>query len=268
MRKIRLPSEIPLEEYPPPSTFIEEALTCVKDADKEGIILRVMGGLAILLHANEHKELFGKLDRLGKMVFTDIDFASYGKFRGKLLDFFKQRGYVVDQTLAWRHGKVRQMYFGGRVPMIDIFFDKLDMCHVIPFKGRLDADPLTLPLSEILLEKLQIVQINEKDLKDSIVLLRAHDLGETDDDMINLKTLSRLLCSDWGFYYTATTNLGKIRDSLQTYNVLTRSDVSLVEERISKILKYLGEQPKSMRWKLRAKIGTRKRWYAEVSDWH
>lgn len=265
----KLPTEIPLDKYPPPLTFIEEAISCVKEAEKEGVILRVMGGLAVYLHSQEFKDLWEKLARLGKRAFTDIDFASYGRFRIKLNDFFTRKGYKSDRRLQMHYGKQRQIYFGGKVPMVEVFFDRLEMNHTINFYGRLEADSITLPLTELLLQKLQIVKINEKDIKDVIVLLRAHNLGETDNDMINLKALTQAgLLSDWGFYYTVTTNLNKIIDYVRTYENLTENDKKNVSTKIDKILRYIEEQPKSLSWKLRAKIGPKKKWYRDVEDWY
>ena len=266
--KFRLPSEIPIEEYPPPSTFIEEALSCVKEAAEKGIILRIMGGMGIYLHAVEYRELWEKLARLGKKMFTDIDFASYGKFRGKILDFFKKRGYKIDQRLQMHYGMKRHIYFGGKVPMVEVFFDKLEMNHTIDFSKRLEADSPTLPLSELLLQKMQVVKINEKDIKDTIVLLRAHDVGKGDNETVNLEALAQAgLTSDWGFYYTVTTNLQKVKDFTRGNEILTENDKTIIIERIEKILNYIEEQPKSLNWKLRAKIGTKKQWYNEVEDW-
>ena len=269
MVPFKLPTEIPLDKYPSLSTFIEEAISCVKEAEEDSIILRVMGGLAIYLHSQAFKELWEKLARLEKRAFTDIDFASYGKFRIKLNNFFLKRGYNFDKRLQMHYGKQRQIYFGGKVPMVEVFFDKLEMNHTINFKGRLEADSITLPLSELLLQKLQIVKINEKDIKDVIVLLRAHDLGETDNDVINLKALTQAgLLSDWGFYYTVTTNLNKIIDYIHAYEGLAESDKKIVVDRIYRILHHLEEQPKSLSWKLRAQIGPKKKWYNDVEDWY
>jgi len=268
LSKFRLPSEIPLEEYPPPSTFIEEAISCVEEAAKENITLRIMGGLGIYLHAQEFKQLWEKLARLGERVFTDIDFASYGKFRNKLLDFFTKRGYSIDKRLQMYHGTRRHIYFGGKVPMIEVFFDKLEMNHTISFNKRLETDSPTLPLAELLLQKLQIVKINEKDIKDAIVLLRARDIGKTDNETINLDVLAQVgLLSDWGFYYTATTNLKKIMDFVPTCNALTNNDRKIIDDKVNNILRYLEEQPKSLGWKLRARVGTKKKWYNDVEDW-
>ncbi|MEM4474312.1 MAG: hypothetical protein QXY75_04995 [Candidatus Bathyarchaeia archaeon] len=267
-KRFRLPSEIPIEEYPPPSVFIDEALACVEDAAKEGIILRIMGGMGIYLHSQKQKQLWERLSRLGEKVFTDIDFASYGKYRVKVFDFFKKRGYEVDKRLFMHYGVKRQIYFGGKVPMIEVFFDKLEMNHTINFDGRLEADYPTIPLAELLLQKMQIVRINEKDIKDTIVLLLDHDVGETDSETINLKALTRAgLISDWGFYYTVTTNLQKVKEYVLNATILEENDKSIIKERIDKILHYIEKQPKTLSWKLRARIGTKKQWYNDVEDW-
>lgn len=267
MNNFRLPSEIPLEEWPAPSTFIEEAKLCVKDAEDKGIVLRVMGGLAIYLHSQEYEQLWEKLGRLGKKVFTDIDYVSYGKFRGRLLEFFKNRGFTINQKLLYLYGKKRHIYYGNKIPMVEIFFDKLEMNHTVNFKNRLELDYPTIPPTELLLQKIQMVRMNEKDIKDAIILVRAHEVGQGDEEKINKELIGASLLADWGFYYTATTNLQKIKNSLSNYNVLGEEDIRVVGGRIDELLSYLEEKPKGIMWKSRALIGTKKKWYNEVDEW-
>ena len=267
MDRFRLPSEIPEEEWPPPSAFITEAKECVKEAEAEGITLRIMGGLAIYLHSQEYEQLWEKLGRLGKKVFTDIDYVSYGKFRGRLLEFFKNRGFTINQKLLYLYGKKRHIYYGEKIPMVEIFFDKLEMNHTVDFKNRLEADYPTIPPAELLLQKIQMVRMNEKDIKDAIILIRAHELGKEDEEKINQVSIGASLLSDWGFYYTATTNLQKIKNSLSNYNVLGEEDIRVVGGRIDELLSYLEEKPKGIMWKSRALIGTKKKWYNEVDEW-
>lgn len=227
-----------------------------------------MGGLAIYLHSREYSKLWDQLGRLGERVFTDIDFVSYKSFRKDLLEFFAQRGYNIDNLLLAQYGRSRLMFFEGPVPMAEVFLDKLEMNHTIDFRGRLEADYPTIPLAELLLEKMQIVHINEKDIKDSIVLLRAHGIGFDDKEKINLNALKNAgLTSNWGFWYTFTTNLKKIRESLEKYTVLTGNDKKEITEKIGKILDYIEKQPKSLSWKIRAKVGIKKKWYNDVEDW-
>jgi hypothetical protein len=204
---------------------------------------------------------------LGKKVFTDIDLVSYQKYRIKLIKFFQNRGYVLNQKLLYHYGRSRQIYYGETIPMVEIFFDRLAMNHTIHYKKRLEEDPLSVPLAELLLQKLQMVRMNEKDIKDSIILIRAHEIGEDDDDKINKTVLGSCLGSDWGFYYTATENLKKIKNSLTEYSVLNNGDTKVIEQRIGELLAHLEAEPKTFKWKSRALLGTKKKWYNEVDEW-
>lgn len=266
----RLPTEIPLEEYPKPDVFIEEAKNIVEHAG--GVPLRVMGGLAIYLRISEkgdyYKNLWVKLGRLGERVFTDIDLASYKKFSEKVTKILTGMGYKLWQPSLWKFEGARLIFYNGRVPMVEIFFDKLKMNHEIPFTGRLELEKYTLPLADLLMTKLQIVKINEKDLKDSAILLRTYDVGTTDNDTINGEYIAKTLADDWGFYYTFTTNLNKLSTYIENLEPLNQDDVKVIKERIDKLLQMIESEPKSMKWKLRAKIGTKKMWYEEVEDWN
>jgi hypothetical protein len=252
--------------YSSPNVFIEEALKLVEDGEKEGITLRVMGAIAIYLHSKDCEEIWHRLDRLNGKQFTDIDLMCCGSTQSKILKFFESRGYSYNKTQATLYGAKRLIFLGNVIPMVDIFFNKLEMCHTINFDRRLTVDYPTIPLAELLLEKLQIVKINEKDIKDVIVLLRAHDLGEDDNDLINIRYIADLLSKDWGFYYTVTTNLRKIKNFLPNYNALTDKDCHDVSAKIDKIMDRIEREPKSISWKMRAKIGASKKWYKEVEE--
>ncbi|MBN2050640.1 MAG: hypothetical protein JW760_09365 [Spirochaetales bacterium] len=267
MGEFRLPSEISEEEWPAPEVFTGEAKRLADEAAAEGLVLRVMGGMAIHLHSLDYKDLWQRLGRLGKKVFTDIDFVAYGKHRIKLLKFFEKQGYQINQRLLYHYGKTRQIYYGPKIPMVEIFYDKLSMNHEIDYAGRLEKDFPTLPPAELLLQKLQMVHMNEKDIKDAVVLVRAHPVGPGDENMINTEVLTGTLSGDWGFYHTSVENLGKIRDSLTRYDVLSDDDRKVVAERLDLLLAGLEEAPKSLKWKMRAKLGTKKKWYNEVDDW-
>ena len=267
MDRFRLPSEIPEEEWPRPEAFIEEAQACVQAAADQGLILRVMGGLAIFLHSQEHRELWEKLGRLGKKIFTDIDYVAYGKHRVKMIKFFQNRGFVINQKMLYHYGKTRQIYYGQKIPMAEVFYDQMHFNHPISFKKRLEQDSPTFPLAELLLQKLQMVRMNEKDIKDAIVLLRAHELGSDDANRINQTRIADVLCRDWGFFYTATENLRKIRSTLDSYSAVRAEDEKVIEQRIDELLGYLEVQQKGLKWRTRAIIGTKVKWYNEVDEW-
>jgi hypothetical protein len=151
------------------ASFVEEATKIVDAAKEKGIALRIMGATAVRIHCSKFSYLHDALQR----EITDIDFVGYGKQNSNVLKLLDALGYVSDK-------RMRMFQFMGRYLFenpankrhIDVFFDKLEFCHTIDFKGRLELDYPTISLSDILLQKMQIVQINEKDIRDTMVLLR------------------------------------------------------------------------------------------------
>lgn len=265
--QFRLPEEIPLDEYPEPQAFLDEARALTDKAQARGLILRVMGPIAIHFHFPEWVDLYQRIERLGKRVFTDIDYASYGKHRIELVEFFKSAGYTFKESVMWHYGKSRHIYYSAKIPMIDVFYDKLDMNHCVDYRGRLEIHPYCVSLTDLLLQKLQIVQMKDKDFKDAMVLLLAAPVGETEGGTINAGYVAKVLANDWGFYHTATTNLGRIKSAMTDVAALNEGQRATIGEKADHILQYLENEPKSGKWKRRAKVGTKKPWYNEVSDW-
>jgi hypothetical protein len=148
----------------------------------------------------------------------------------------------------------------------DIFFDKLEMNHMIPFTDRLEVDSLTIPLVDMLLEKMQIVHINEKDIIDTIMLLREHVIGDGSPETIDKRYLAALLSDDWGFYHTVTTNLKNVEDRLTIYPELSAEDQKDISSKIETLLEVLEKEPKSLAWKLRSRMGTKTKWYRDVEE--
>ena len=74
------------------------------------------------------------------------------------------------------------------------------------------------------------------------------------------------MSEDWGFYYTTTMNLNKIKSFLPKYDVLTEEQRSLVTSRIDRLLQAIENSSKSFRWKMRARVGTSKKWYNDVEE--
>jgi len=241
--------------------FIKEALRIVEEAQKEGIFLRLLGALAIRLHTKKFVHLHKALER----KFTDIDLIGYSKQAKKLDGLFTKLGYKARPTSIALYVANRRIYLKPEADLkVDVFLDKLEFCHTIDLRGRLELDFPTITPSDLLLEKMQIVQITEKDLKDTMVLLREHGIDEKDNDVINAKYIAKLLSNDWGFYYTVTTNLKKIKELLGLFGALTDEDRDIISKRIDKLLDYIEKEPKSLKWKIRAKVGTKKKWYREV----
>jgi hypothetical protein len=149
---------------------------------------------------------------------------------------------------------------------VDVFLDQFEMCHKIDLRDRLGIDPLTLPMADLLATKLQIFKTNEKDFKDIIAMLLDHEVTNSDSgDAINGERLADLCANDWGIYRTFTLVLDKTAVMLEKFD-LTPKDKQVVKERMDRIRQMIENKPKTMSWKMRAKIGDKKAWYMLPDD--
>lgn len=242
--------------------FQDEALRVVRAGEEAGVTLRVIGALAFFHHCPQFGFIQEKLNR----VYTDIDFAAYGKQSKQIGKFFPSIGYEDDPEINAFHAEGGRLIYNNPTNHIhvDVFMDKLDFCHPIPWKGRLEVDSPTIPLAELLLEKMQIVQINEKDIIDSIMLLREHEIDSNDEDTINGTHIAKLCAAEWGLWRTTSMNLEKVRDYLPHVD-LAQEDKQVVSHRVAELLSTMDDYPKGTKWKLRARVGDKVRWYNEVS---
>ncbi|HUK28925.1 MAG TPA: hypothetical protein VLV31_10910 [Candidatus Acidoferrales bacterium] len=244
--------------------FVGEALQLVDNAEKNGVKIRIMGAVAIRLHATRMLEQSQTLKR----NITDIDFVGYSKQKDKISELLTKAGYdELKPSLTPGLLVNRMIFMGTKDPSkhIDIFLDQLQMCHTIDYKGKLDLDYPTVSLAHLILQKMQIVRLNEKDIKDTLVLLLEHGVGGGDKETVDAELIAKTLSDDWGFYYTVTTNLNKIRGFMDTYNV-AEGDKAIINKRLDALLAAIEAQPKSFGWKMRAKVGTKKKWYNEVEE--
>lgn len=266
-RIIRMPSQ--WGGVVPTEIFLDEGKKIVEAASKQKIPLKLIGGVAIRVHSEDFAEFARKLSRLGpgEQEYTDLDFMSYAKFRDPLRKFFESIGYRKRKTTLSSAATQRHIYFhpDGWFSA-DVFFDKLLAAnHPIDFRGRLELDSPTISLADLLLEKLQIVSFTEKDLKDTLVLLRAHVLSDGQaPEAIDARYIASLLSKDWGFWYTVTTNLKGLRKAVSEMTDLNATEKSDIRSKIGKLLEIIDNEPKTAGWKMRSVIGTKKRWYNPV----
>jgi len=235
-------------------------------AAERGILLRILGGAAIRMHCPSSEHMYELLKRTPK---HDMDFVSYSKYRPLTRQFMKDMGYTPYVTLAMtsgagRHRQIFNDAEGNKA--VDVFLDILPMCHVIDFRGRLEIDRPTVPPAELFLLKGQIVEMNEKDWQDMCILLREHPVAVNDKDAINLNQVSKTLADDWGFYYTVSTNLKKLRDYVGECPGLKDDDRASIEGKISTITDAIEREPKTLKWKMRARVGTARKWYNVVEE--
>jgi hypothetical protein len=243
--------------------FETEVRRITNAAKEAGLTLRLLGSLAFQLHCPQ----FGFLQAALGRAYTDIDFAGYVKQAKAVSGLLAGLGYVEDREIFVVTEGSRAIFENPTNGLqVDIFYEKLDFCHVIHWNGRLEADWPTIPLAEMLLEKMQIVKINEKDLIDTIMLLLEHPLGESDTETINIAYTARLCAADWGLWRTTTMNLDKVKQIAQTYPQLTSEQKAQVAAQVETALARLAAEPKPLPWRLRARLGDRIKWYKEVDE--
>ena len=141
-----------------------------------------------------------------------MDFACVSSKKREVMAFFEERGFLGDPRFNLLHGD-RQMYFttADGTTSVDVIMDKLNMCHVLDFSDRIDRMPDTLDVTDLLLTKLQIVELNEKDVHDLFHLLSAFEVRPGDEPgTIGLDRIGRLVAGDWGWWRTVTMNLDKL----------------------------------------------------------
>jgi hypothetical protein len=238
--------------------FEDEAIRVVEAGKARGVVLRVIGALAFHHHCPEFGYIQTKLNR----VYTDIDFAAYAKQSKQIRELFVSLGYDEDLEINSFHAEGGRLIFNHPATHlhIDVFMDRLDFCHPIPWKNRLEVDDPTIPLAELVLEKMQIVKINEKDIIDTIMLLREHETAADDDNHINATRIAELCAGEWGLWRTTTMNLEKVRDYLPHFD-LTDEDRSIVGQRVDELLAAMNDYPKGTKWRLRARVGDKVKWY-------
>lgn len=234
--------------------LVEEGERLLALAHEQNATFALLGGVAIRLHA---PEVPAALDR----QYKDLDFAvpkgSSGA-TGKLLSAAGYEGHTVFNAM---NSKERMLFHdneNGR--QIDVFVGSFRMCHEIPLSDRLKPGDRTVPLAELLLTKLQIIELNEKDIRDTVLLLHGHEVADHDEDAVNAARIAELCAGDWGLWRTITANLERCVVEVEQY-ALPEHDQNRVRDRLGRLLGHIAEAPKSQKWKLRAKIGDRKRWY-------
>jgi hypothetical protein len=236
----------------------------IEAVEAAGALIRVLGSIGVALHCPDAKALLPSFER----TYADIDFASYGRSAREVTAALGRLGYRPDREVSITSEGRRAIFEHPISPRIhiDVFFDELEFCHRIPLAGRLEADRPTIPLAELLLSKLQIVKLNEKDVVDTILLLLDHELGAGDDDVIDATRVAELCAADWGLWRTLTMNLEKVQALAETYPQLDADQRERGVASARALKRVIDEAPKSLAWRMRDRIGDRRQWWTDVDE--
>jgi hypothetical protein len=236
----------------PVADVIAEAERIATAARETKVPVKLVGGAAINLHSPSARR--APLKR----KYGDLDFVASSKQQASVQKLFESLGYEGDRRFNTLNGHQRLLYLEGvNGRQIDVFIDRMKMCHVIELANRLGHEGPTLTPADLLLSKLQVYEVNMKDLVDTAALLLDHPIADHDDDAINGAYLARLTSDDWGLHRTLQLNSGRVRDAARLLEV----DNGLINQRLDELWSQIDAQPKSLRWKVRARVGDRVSWY-------
>lgn len=239
----------------PVSDVLDEARRLIQATNEQGIRVRLLGGGAFGLHI--HDPLPDRLRR----TYGDLDIAVGSKESYALALQLPTLGYEPDERFNALHGEKRFLFRDlANARKLDVFIGTFSMCHTMNLEGRLPAAGMTLQVTDLLLTKLQVVELNDKDTLDALVLLRDHDVTDVPaEDGIDLERLEAVCGSDWGWSTTVGDNLAKLEPTARA--LFDSNTAEAVVGKCRDLAADIAACPKSRTWRLRAMIGRRMEWY-------
>jgi hypothetical protein len=245
----------------PVATPLQEGRRIGEAALAGGVELRLTGGIAVAMRCPSASG-----NELLTRAYADVDLVGRAREKAQAIELLASLGYEADESFNALHGASRLFFWDAtNERQVDVFLDEVEMCHRLDLRERLPADSPTLHLADLLLMKLQIVETNGKDFLDILALLGDHQFTD-DDDGINLDYLAGIAAEDWGIWRTTTMVAERAADYAETLDGY--ADAATIRERAARYVDALDQAPKSRRWKLRAKVGERKRWYELPEESH
>jgi hypothetical protein len=230
----------------------------VAAATSRGIAVRLLGGVAIWIRASP-----GARAALGRQ-YPDIDLVAHRHQSRNLRSLLEERELQPERVFNATHGARRLLYHSSDPNSgwhVDVFLDNFEMSHRLDLGARLEAEADTLPAAELMLTKLQIAEVNRKDLSDVAMMLWDHEPGDDDGPgHLNLARMAEVCGAHWGLYTTVTDNLTACADLLGEL-VVTPADRIRIAGRMETVSRALQEAPKTISWRTRARVGRRVRWY-------
>jgi hypothetical protein len=238
---------------------LQESRRLVVSASKAGVVVRLLGGVAVCLQAPDDRPLLPR--KIG-----DIDVATRRDGKRGVTEVLTAAGYVPDHHFNAFHGSRRLLFYDEtNTRKLDVFIGDFSMCHVIPIADRLELDPLTVPLAELTLTKLQIVELTERDQRDIYNLMYHHDLKDGDSKEIEADYIADLCARDWGLWRTTRSTVERCLRNMASYE-LDSLAAEKIAARLNALWARIEQAPKTARWKLRNRLGDRVRWYEEPEE--
>lgn len=235
----------------------EEGVRLATAAHDAGLRLRLLGGVAVWCHCPS-----ARTPPLAR-TYGDADFMGPAREGKRITAFMTEHGYEPDKMFNALHGASRLNFNDpARDRPIDVLLDKFVMAHELDLRDSVSSDGLTVGLADLLMTKLQVVSINEKDVRDLTALLVDHRFASDDIDLARILDATR---NDWGLEHTMHGSLATLGQMVSAFG-LGAEQARTVDERIAELSSALNAAPKGPKWKMRARVGERVKWYEEPEE--
>jgi hypothetical protein len=227
------------------------------------IEVRLLGGLAIQIALGE------RINPAFARTPGDIDLITSRKYCTEFEGLVGELGWEADRQFNALNGSRRLLFRDPEDPerKIDGFVDSFEMCHKLPLVDRISVHPRLLSPADLILTKLQIIELNKKDRNDCYALLLGFpvETGKEKDDAISIDWIAELLARDWGLNHTVEFNLNRLASQVEDTS-LGSAELATIRNRIEFLREGISAAPKTISWKVRACIGERKKWYDEPEE--
>jgi hypothetical protein len=238
---------------------VAEARRIIDAATARDLTVRVLGGVAVVMQAPDERPLMPR-------QLKDIDVVTVPREGKATAQLLAELGYVGEEMFNALRGSRRQLFHDPvNARELDVFVGEFAMCHALPIAGRLDQEPYTVPLAELLLTKLQIVELNERDECDIYTICHHHELTEAQPAGIDAAFIARLCAEDWGLWRTCQGTIERCVSDIDGYGLAPDARERIVG-RLRGLWERIEREPKPGKWKRRARLGERKRWYQEPEE--
>jgi hypothetical protein len=242
------------DETAPLENPVEEGRRVVEDADDRDLVVRTIGGTAIDEKCETMQE------EPFEREYRDVDFVTTREYESHVTTLMTDLGYEENKRLNTMHRYRMEFFDPVNERKADYIIDKFRFSHSWGLRDRVERDHPTMPIEDLLLSKLQIAEISDRDVRDVIAMMNDHPIAtEPDEDAIDASYVADLCRRDWGLYKTTTMNLERVEEYLRNHDLPI--DQSRLQDRATTLYNAIEEEPKTIRWKLRSLLGERKQWY-------
>ena len=238
----------------PLSDPVEEAERVIDAADDRELTVRLIGGTAINRHAESARE------EPFKRGYRDVDFVATREEESEVEEMMTELGYEAKERFNTMRRFRLEFFDPVNERKADYIIDRFDFCHTWGLRDRIGIDYPTVPIEDLLLSKLQIVEVSDRDVRDILAMLTDHPVERGDDtERIDPEYVADRCAGDWGLWRTVTYSLDRVEEYVEDEDLPVDEDE--LAARIETLRTAIDDRSKSLRWKLRSIVGEHKQWY-------